>query len=133
MEADAILHTEFEARARKEYEMPPNIPYPNVINMELVQIAHLYTKNFVMINRCLDVCGLNRQTVNRDNIVVISSEKKMFSNHIFNFYTKDLLQFDGPLFYVTLEKLTKLQAVELQEFRSKINWIRIYENEQDEG
>lgn len=65
LEADAILYSEYEAQARKENEMPPKIPYPKCsIHNDCIQIAHLYTKMFVMINRCLEVCGLNRQKVN---------------------------------------------------------------------
>lgn len=43
--------------------MPTSIPYPNLIQKEYILIAHLYTKIFVLINRCLEVCGLNLQMV----------------------------------------------------------------------
>lgn len=44
-------------------EMRKRIDYPLKLNVHYIRIAHLYTKIYILMNRCLEVCGLHKLTV----------------------------------------------------------------------
>lgn len=58
-EANSIILTEYRVMIEREM----NSIYPKVPNAQFIRIAHLYTKLYVLINHCFDICGLHGLTV----------------------------------------------------------------------
>lgn len=70
-EASAILFTEQKIRT----QAPNKIEYPLELNVKFIRIAHLYVKMYVLISRCLDICGLHEMTVSfKMNFLFIGGE-----------------------------------------------------------
>lgn len=61
MEADAIMFTEHQMRSGDEAQSV--VHYPEVINIASIRVSHLYAKMYVMVSRCMEICGLYRYTV----------------------------------------------------------------------
>lgn len=58
-EANSIILTEYRVMVERERETI----YPKVSNAQFIRIAHLYTKLYVLINHCFDICGQRGLTV----------------------------------------------------------------------
>lgn len=61
-EADAILVAENYTRIVYKNRIPL-IDFPKKINTHAIRIAHLYTKMYVFIRNCVEICGLFYYTV----------------------------------------------------------------------
>lgn len=107
-EANVLLLSEYQTTVTRK----KMVIYPKVPNVEYIRLAHLYSKMYIWMNFCLDVCGLHSETV---SFCILHCYN---NNFILSDRFQEVIRFDGPNFHNLMDELMKANNIRKEELLS---------------
>lgn len=72
--------TKAGVHVQRSVRQPPPMPkmrYPEHVEVEWIQLAHIYTIGYELVCHCLEMCGLRQETVRKKNVLLAFNRKPM--------------------------------------------------------